>query len=351
MPFSGGGFGSRAVPRAPMRRAWAWPVPSMRCSVRWWPPPTALRGCWPAGFRRPPQGGRKPPAGAGGVLFPGGGFVELAIRAGDEVSCGCVDELTLHAPLILGAAGVQIQVIVGGTSDDTVNGVRTFSVFSRAGEDGAWVLHAEGVLSPTSAEVEPADLSTWPPAGATPVDASDVYAVLAGRGYEYGPAFQGLTAVWRRGDEIFAEVAVPEAAGSVTGVGVHPALLDSALHAVALTAPEGQTALPFSWQGVRLHAAGAAAARARIAPSGQNAMSIELADGLGLPVLSVASMVARPVSTEALHAAMAGGAGRGDLFELTWSPAGTPAETSAIAVTDWNDLTDATELPDGAVVL
>ncbi len=130
-----------------------------------------------------------------------------------------------------------------------------------------------------------------------------------------------------------------------------PALLDSALHAVALTAPEGQTALPFSWQGVRLHAAGAAAARARIAPSGPNAMSIELADGLGLPVLSVASMVARPVSTEALHAAMAGGAGRGELFELTWSAAGTPAETPAVTVTDWNDLTDAVELPDGAVVL
>ena len=37
----------------------------------------------------------------GVVLFPGAGFVELAIRAGDEVGCGVVEELMLHAPLVL----------------------------------------------------------------------------------------------------------------------------------------------------------------------------------------------------------------------------------------------------------
>ena len=39
----------------------------------------------------------------GVVLFPGAGFVELAIRAGDEVGCGVVDELNLAAPLVLPA--------------------------------------------------------------------------------------------------------------------------------------------------------------------------------------------------------------------------------------------------------
>lgn len=37
------------------------------------------------------------------VLFPGAGFVELVIRAGDEVGCGIVDELNLAAPLALPA--------------------------------------------------------------------------------------------------------------------------------------------------------------------------------------------------------------------------------------------------------
>ncbi len=50
---------------------------------------------------------------AGTVLFPGTGFVELAIRAGDEVGCPYVRELTLQAPLVLPESGaVQVQVSV-----------------------------------------------------------------------------------------------------------------------------------------------------------------------------------------------------------------------------------------------
>ena len=125
----------------------------------------------------------------------------------------------------------------------------------------------------------------WPPEGATPVDAADGYQRLAARGYGYGPAFQGLTALWRRGDELFAEVTLPEAAGSVGGFGVHPVLLDAALHAAVIAhdaAGAAEITLPFSWQGVSLHAAGASAVRARIAPSGPSAVSVELADGLGV---------------------------------------------------------------------
>ena len=74
-------------------------------------------------------------------------------------------------------------------------------------------------------------------------------------------------------------------------------LLDGALHAVVLSRADndGEMALPFSWQKVSLHAAGASAVRARIAPSGAagtSAVSIELSDGLGMPVLSVSSMCA-----------------------------------------------------------
>ena len=70
-------------------------------------------------------------------------------------------------------------------------------------------LHAEGALSPAS-NAPTADLSVWPPVGATAVDVTDAYQQLAERGYEYGPAFQGLQAMWRRGNEVFAEVAVPD---------------------------------------------------------------------------------------------------------------------------------------------
>src|SRR5271168_4611917 len=254
------------------------------------------------------------------AVFPGAGFVELAIRAGDEVGCPVVDELTLQAPLLLPPSGsVAVQLVVGAAEE---SGQRSMSAFSREPSDSAWVCHATGQLS--AGPVEPgADLSVWPPEGATPVDVTDGYQRLAARGYQYGPAFQGLTALWRRGEELFAEVTLPQAAGGVGGFGVHPVLLDAALHAAAVTFDGdgvAEIALPFSWQGVSLHAAGASSVRARIAPSGPSAVSVELADGLGLPVLSVASMVARPVSQQQLMAAVSG-SGPDRIFEVNWSPA------------------------------
>jgi polyketide synthase 12 len=259
----------------------------------------------------------------GVVIFPGAGFVELAIRAGDEVGCPVVDELMLAAPLVIPTAGsVAMQVVVGGADE---SGNRAVSVFSRGDAHAGWTLHAEGVVRPGAADAS-SDMSSWPPPGAAPVDIDGLYDRLAARGYGYGPAFQGLTAMWRRGDEVFAEVSLPGDAGvSPAGFGVHPAVLDAALHAVIVATEtdrddENSVLVPFSWQGVSLHAAGASSVRARIAPSGPSAVSVELADALGLPVLSVASMVARPVSRQQLMAAVSG-SGPDRIFEVIWSPA------------------------------
>src|SRR4029077_9249220 len=97
---------------------------------------------------------------AGVVLFPGAGFVELVLRAGDEVGCSVVEELTLSAPLLLPPAdGVQVQVVVGAAGSA---GRRIVSVYSLGAEPGSeWALHAEGVLS--AGTIKPAaDLSVWP---------------------------------------------------------------------------------------------------------------------------------------------------------------------------------------------
>lgn len=264
---------------------------------------------------------------SGMVVFPGTGFVELAIRAGDEVGCSVVDELTLRSPLVIPASGsVAVQVIVGAAAEET--GQRGVSIHSHTDVDGGsvWVCHAEGTLR--SATVEPgADLSVWPPQGAVAVDVTGGYERLAEHGYGYGPAFRGLTALWSRGPELFAEVTLPDPAGGSAAYGVHPALLDAALHAAVLANPAAELVLPFSWQGVTLHAAGASAVRARIAPVGESAVSVELADGLGLPVLSVAAMVARPVNEKRLRAALSG-SGPDRLFELVWTPATSAGGTA-----------------------
>ncbi|CPR07650.1 erythronolide synthase, modules 3 and 4 [Mycobacterium bohemicum DSM 44277] len=282
----------------------------------------------------------------GMVLFPGAGFVELVVRAADEVGCSVIDELTLAAPLVLPTSGaVQVQVVVGGPDE---LGGRAVSVFSRGEAGSGWVLHAEGLLSAGSVAPS-ADLSVWPPVGAVALDVGDGYERLAERGYGYGPAFRGLTSMWRRGDEIFAEVTLPADAGvSAAGFGVHPAVLDAALHAVILGSESGELAegsvlVPFSWQRVSLHAAGASAVRARMAPTGpagSAAVSIELADALGLPVLSVSSMVARPVTDQQLLAAVSN-SGPDRLFEVVWS-AQSPDAAPPVSVYRWGT----TELQD-----
>src|SRR3984885_10506594 len=195
----------------------------------------------------------------GVVIFPGSGFVELAIRAGDEVGCPVVDELILAAPLVIPATGsVSMQTVVGGADE---SGNRAVSIYSRGDTHSGWTLHAEGVVRPGAAEAG-ADMSSWPPVGATPVDIDGLYNRLAARGYGYGPAFQGLTAMWRHGDDIFADVSLPDDAGvSPAGFGVHPAVLDAALHAVIVATEADHDSkdgvlVPFSWQGVSLHAAG-----------------------------------------------------------------------------------------------
>ncbi|MFF3663942.1 polyketide synthase dehydratase domain-containing protein, partial [Streptomyces olivochromogenes] len=208
----------------------------------------------------------------GTTLLPGTALVEMGLRAGEALGLDVVDELTLEAPLpVPERDGIQVQVTVGA-EDET--GRRSLSIHSRpenAAADAPWTRHATGTLT-SGADREPAfELRQWPPAGATQLDIAGHYAALSDAGYHYGPAFQGLRAAWRRGEEVFAEVVLAEEqAGDATGFGLHPALLDAAFHGIELgvLSRGAETRLPFAWSGVRLHAAGAAVARVRLAPAG-----------------------------------------------------------------------------------
>ncbi|WP_425525355.1 SDR family NAD(P)-dependent oxidoreductase, partial [Streptomyces griseus] len=253
----------------------------------------------------------------GVVLLPGTAFVELAVRAGDEVGCGRVEELTLQAPLILPErGGVRLQVVVEGPD---ATGGRPVAVHSRPDDGDTWTLHATGLLTePVGAE--PDDLAVWPPADAEPVDLTSFYDELADAGSSYGPVFRGLRAAWRSAGEVFAEVALPDGVDAA-GFGVHPALLDAALHPIGLgglvDAHQGVTLLPFSFGGVELHASGASVVRVRLTPVGGDSVSLLVADAAGEPVVSVKALTLRPVSAEALRASSAG---HDSLYRIDWVP-------------------------------
>ena len=79
-------------------------------------------------------------------------------------------------------------------------------VYSRTDTADAWTSHAEGVLTHSCGEPVDSGLAAWPPAGAKRLELDTAYADLADRGHDYGPVFRGLTGLWRRGAEVFAEV-------------------------------------------------------------------------------------------------------------------------------------------------
>ena len=271
----------------------------------------------------------------GVVVLPGTGFVELALRAGQEVGCGLVEELTLQAPLVLPAdGGVQVQVRVGAPGED---GRASLGVYARPDgqPDAEWVRHATGVLAPGEQPVV-GQVPVWPPVGAQPVDVDGLYAGLAERGYGYGPVFQGLRAVWRRGDEVFAEVVLPDDV-LVDGYGVHPALVDAVLHA-ARFGPFGRSEgvnLPFSWTGVQLHSVGGTGLRARLSAAPHGGISLTLTDQAGQLVASVQSLVVRPVVAEQLRAAVEGA--HQWLYRVGWPaiPGGELAAAGGVGSHRW----------------
>ncbi|WP_079151639.1 type I polyketide synthase, partial [Streptomyces sp. RTd22] len=254
----------------------------------------------------------------GTVLLPGTAFVEMALRAGDEVGCAVVEELTLERPLVLSAeALVAVQVSVGAPDD---RGRRSISVHSRVQDADAdadagveWVRHAVGVLAAAGPVAEVRLTGTWPPAGGQRVDGSDAYEMLAGLGYGYGPAFRGLRALWRTGDELYAEVQLPLEPGAF---GVHPALLDAALHPL----PSGDMKVPFSWSGVRLHSVAASVVRVRLSPRGDGAVSVAAFDGAGLPVVTVDELRLQSMSQEQLGSAVAAD----PLYKVRWTDVPVP---------------------------
>ncbi|KJS51210.1 hypothetical protein VM98_38400, partial [Streptomyces rubellomurinus subsp. indigoferus] len=99
--------------------------------------------------------------------------------------------------------------------------------------------------------------------------------------------------VWRRGEEVFAEVALPDGHDQQADrFGLHPALFDAALQSMGFGelaepgagAGTGSALLRSAWQGLTLLAAGAPALRVRIAAAGPPAVTVQPADAAGQPV-------------------------------------------------------------------
>jgi acyl transferase domain-containing protein/NAD(P)-dependent dehydrogenase (short-subunit alcohol dehydrogenase family)/acyl carrier protein len=272
----------------------------------------------------------------GRALMPGTCLLELALCAGTRVGCPSLQELVVERPLHVPLrAGVQLQVSLGEVDEA---GCRSVSIHSRlepvAAEegdlqaDGEWTRHATGVLRPRPATkgTAPVELSlagSWPPEGAEPLNIEDLYERLSEHGYAYGPTFQNVRAAWRRGEELYGEVALAPEQRDQTGFsGLHPALFDAATHLVGAdparvaTDGSGDVWLPFSWHGVDVHAQDTAELRVRIVQTTQDSVGLTIADEHGSLVASIDALRSRPVPAKQLGE-LASDASRW-LFTMDW---------------------------------
>jgi polyketide synthase 12 len=182
--------------------------------------------------------------------------------------------------------------------------VRIYSRIDREDADRTWTCHGEGVLSPTPDATPGEEFEHWPPEGAEPIDVSEAYPMLAAHGFEYGPGFRALCALWRRGADVFVEAALPEQVkADASRFGLHPVLLDAILHGVVVAgvlAESELTRLPFEWEGFSLNVIGATRLRARIALVRDDTVAIILGDVSGASVGRIDSLAFRGVSASRL---------------------------------------------------
>ncbi|MGW6209856.1 beta-ketoacyl synthase N-terminal-like domain-containing protein, partial [Streptomyces sp. NPDC055089] len=275
----------------------------------------------------------------GTTVLPAAAALELALEAGRLLGDLPVAELTLDAPVVFPTTGgVDVQMTAGPPGGD---GRRPLTLHTRAYDDAdddsalhrAWTSHVTGLLGAAGSPSEsaPGPLTSWPPAGATAVEVGEVYERLVTLGHELGPALQGLTRLWRRGDELYAEVSAPEGVAADTGrYGLHPALLTASVQ--ALLSQGDELLEPAVWRGVSLYAVGAGGLRVRVSPHGKG-FAVLLADPAGAPVASVDSVVLRPLPAGALD--------RTDrvrhdwLLRTEWTAVAAPGEGDSSPYPSW----------------
>lgn len=269
---------------------------------------------------------------AGTTLLPGTAFADLALQAGRHLGCDALQELSIEAPLaVMPATAIDVQIRLGAA---TSSGSRDLTFHARRGpaghaSDEEWSRHARGVVAPRAqAAAEPAE-AAWPPPHAEPVDVDEHYVRLDALGLEYGPAFQGLTGLWRRDQEVFAEAQLPE----VTAVDdprflIHPALLDAVLQgSLALPGPDRNDELrvPFGWTDLTVTKPGATSVRASLRSVAPDRVAITITDDTGEHVASIGSLITRPLPQTARASSAT------SLYALDWVEATPRTGTLASA--------------------
>ncbi|TSC24494.1 type I polyketide synthase [Corallococcus sp. Z5C101001] len=196
----------------------------------------------------------------GTPVFPGAGYVELALAAGASW-LGTprleLEDVSFQKALHLGGE-VTLQLILTPEDDATAS----FQVHSTRAEtpddEPTWTLHASGRLRALHEAAPPAvNVAAWEADAGQPLDVSRYYQTCREQGLDYGPGFQALERLSRNDVEAVGRIRLPEVlALDAEPYLLHPVLLDACLQVLgAPMADRGAegTYLPAGFGRLRLH--------------------------------------------------------------------------------------------------
>ena len=163
---------------------------------------------------------------------PAAAFVEMGLATSRRLlghAAPAVQNVEFKRALFLGSEPLAVQVGADQSS-------RRFDVQSPPPDpDSPWTLLAGGSLAGGAAREESADLAELQARCPRSLERADLYEQLAERGYDYGPAFQGLEWAGQGEGEALAELGLEEPI-DIDAYELHPSLLDAAFQLVIFAA-------------------------------------------------------------------------------------------------------------------
>jgi thioester reductase-like protein len=166
------------------------------------------------------------------LIFPGAGYVEMALAAGREVHLEkpvLIEELEIHRGCIL-PAGDDVPLVQISCQPEE----NTFVIKSTLTEDPPnWTQNVTGRMraEPERRQPAPFDLAAIQKRCVSELDGKAFYQSAATAELHYGPQFQALTHVWAGEEEALGRIELPAAVvAEMDRYIVHPALLDACIH-------------------------------------------------------------------------------------------------------------------------
>lgn len=245
----------------------------------------------------------------GVTVFPGAGYVSMALHAAHSLY-GALDsvafaDIAFERALYLSPDNpVTLRLVIDAEQ-------HSFCISSRPQADAGerWERHCRGrLLLSQNLDRGGVDLAALRQRCDRPVTRDDCYLHFRRLGLEYGPAFQGIDALWQGPNEALARLVVPaQLLAELDDYDVHPAVLDVCFQTLAAALPmDAGRASVYMPTGVREGRRYRALSRtmwvhARISEPGRDGLAgdIRLYDDAGQPVIEIDACSARALGGQA----------------------------------------------------